>query len=557
MKRVRFLLSLIDSRLRWRICTAVLAGYLGHMCAMVSVLFALLGVASVIDGSFSISVTLCLVISVSSGIIRGGFGYLEQYMNHYVAFCLLRNARSRVFRVLDRLGPFRIESDRTGNLISTITADIETLEVFYAHTISPIAIAILVSITAFLTAGFLSSFLLSAVYIVGFIIVGALIPAALYPLVKEKGRAYREELADFTSEYIEDLEGAREIVFSGTEKQRKSRVDQLGKRMSDTLISSRDRSSISSRVTGFCIALVTLGITCLAISLHQSGGLLLGQAIVGTGVLISSFAPAVSLSNLPVNLTNTFASAQRVSDLIDEREKVQEMRDGKRVEGFSGAELDECTFSYVSGTRVLDGFTADIPETGVTALTGPSGEGKSTVLRLIMRHMDPDSGEVSLSGVNLKELDTGELRSRVASMTQTTHLFSESIRNNLLEADPEASEEDMWEALKAASIDSFVRSLDEGLDTVINSDDTGLSTGQRQRIGLARVLLRKPDLLLLDEPTSNVDAFTEERMIETISAYGKDHSVVVVAHRSAVVQSADRVLEMKDGKIENKTMSDR
>lgn len=557
MKRVRFLLSLIDSRLRWRICAAVLAGYLGHMCAMVSVLFALLGVASVIDGSFALSLTLCLVISVSSGIIRGGFGYLEQYMNHYVAFCLLRNARSRVFRALDRLGPFRIESDRTGNLISTITADIETLEVFYAHTISPIAIAILVSITAFLTAGFLSSFLLSAVYIVGFIIVGALIPAALYPLVKEKGRAYREELADFTSEYIEDLEGAREIVFSGTEKERKSRVDQLGKRMSYTLISSRDRSSISSRFTGFCIALVTLGITCLAISLHQSGDLLLGKAIVGTGVLISSFAPAVSLSNLPVNLTNTFASAQRVSDLIDEREKVQEMRDGKRVEGFSGAELDGCTFSYVPGTRVLDGFTADIPKTGVTALTGPSGEGKSTVLRLIMRHMDPDSGEVSLSGVNLKELDTGELRSRVASMTQTTHLFRESIRENLLEADPTASEEDMWEALKAASVDSFVRSLDEGLDTVINSDDTGLSTGQRQRIGLARVLLRKPDLLLLDEPTSNVDAFTEERMIETIAAYGKDHSVVVVAHRSAVVQSADRVLEMKDGRIENQSVSDR
>lgn len=557
MKRVRFLLSLIDSRLRWRIDAAVLAGYLGHMCAMVSVLFALLGIASVIDGSFSLSLTLCLVISVSSGIIRGGFGYLEQYMNHYVAFCLLRNARSRVFRALDRLGPFRIESDRTGNLISTITADIETLEVFYAHTISPIAIAILVSITAFLVAGFLSSFLLSAVYIVGFIIVGALIPAALYPLVKEKGRAYREELADFTSEYIEDLEGAREIVFSGTEKQRKSRVDQLGKRMSDTLMSSRDRSSISSRVTGFCIALVTLAITCLAISLYQSGDLLLGQAIVGTGVLISSFAPAVSLSNLPVNLTNTFASAQRVSDLIDEREKVQEMRDGKRVEGFSGAELDECAFSYVPGTRVLDGFTADIPETGVTALTGPSGEGKSTVLRLIMRHMDPDSGEVTLSGLNLKELDTGELRSRVASMTQTTHLFRESIRDNLQEADPAASEEDMWEALKAASVDSFVRSLEEGLDTVINSDDTGLSTGQRQRIGLARVLLRKPDLLLLDEPTSNVDAFTEERMIETIAAYGKDHSVVVVAHRSAVVQSADRVLEMKDGKIENQPVSDK
>ena len=531
------------------IALAVLFGIVGHLCATFIPVLAVaagLSAAGVIAHPFGLTLTSVIVVLVAMSIVRGVLHYIEQTCNHYIAFKLLASIRDRVFASLRRLAPAKLAGADKGSLISTITADVELLEVFYAHTISPICIAVGTSIVMIVFMGSLHP-LFGLVGLVAYLVVGALVPVLLSRLTGDTGRRCRELAGDLSGFVLDSLRGLREARQFGAGGRRLEELDSRSRELVRVQGLLNDRSSDGNAITSGLILLFGLGQLVLGALLFQAGSVGAGAVVLATVSILSSFGPTTALAALGVTLQGTIASGARVLAVLDEEPVVPEQDGGCDVE-FYGAAAEHVSFSY-GGEQILSDVSAEVPANGIVGITGRSGSGKSTLCRLLMRFWDVDEGRVALSGKDVRDINTSSLREAEALVEQDTHLFHDSILDNLLLARPDATREQVEEACKAASVHDFIMSLPQGYDTMVGELGDTLSGGERQRLGLARAFLHGAPFLLLDEPTSNLDSLNEGAILRSLGEQRASRTVLLISHRASTMGIADEVIEMRSGRV--------
>ena len=526
---------------------AVIMGVAGHFCATFITIFGgfgilrALGLASPV-GTVGAAFACILVFALLRGVLR----YAEQASNHYIAFKLLALIRDKVFGALRRLTPAKLEGRDRGDLISLITADIEALEVFYAHTISPICIAVICVIGM---TGFVASYhiLPALVLLAGYLLVGAALPVWSAKRGDRAAREYRQALADTNSYVLESLRGLKDTLQYQDTPARAEGIADCSETLGEKQKALKYREGLTVAVTNTLILLTVLAVLGVSLSLYQSGQMGAEGVLVCTLSALSSFGPVVALANLGASLTQVFASADRVLDLLDEEPVTADVTDGADT-AFAGAEAQNVSFSYAD-EEVLHDLSLTIPEKKIVGITGRSGSGKSTFLRLLMRFWDVQDGSVSVDGTDVRKIPTKHLRDMESYVTQETHLFHDSIANNIAIAKPGASREEIMEAAKKASIHDFIMTLPKGYDTEVGELGDTLSGGEKQRIGIARAFLHECPLILLDEPTSNLDSLNEGIILKSLKESAKKKTVVLVSHRVSTMNVADVVYEMENGRI--------
>lgn len=525
---------------------AVILGVTGFLCAIqITVAGSLtLLTAAGIDGGLAVK-TGCILIIVFAT-LRGFLHYGEQACNHYIAFKLLAIIRDKVFKALRRLSPAKLEGKDKGNLISLITSDIELLEVFYAHTISPTCIAILTSLVMLIFIG-RYSVILSLIALLGYITVGCVIPMLSSKVNKNIGMTYRERSGALSSFVLDSMRGLLETLrYSAADK----RLEETDKRTDELNSIQKKLKTIeghTSSVTDITIIFFSLAMLLSGIALYQKGSIGIDGLIVCTVSMMSSFGPVAALSSLAGNLTHTLASGERVLSLLDEAPAVAENTDGKEVK-FDGMECKNVGFSY-DDEAILENFNMTIPRNRIISVTGPSGSGKSTALKLMMRFWDVKSGEIKMSDVNVKDIKTSSLRSNQSLVSQETQLFNDTIENNIKIADYSATRQQVEQAAEKASIHDFIMTLPKGYDTNVGELGDLLSDGEKQRIGLARAFLSSADMIMLDEPTSNLDSLNEGNVLRAIEQSKQGKSIVLVSHRKSTAKIADEAYTVYRGRI--------
>ena len=535
---------------------AILLGTLGYLCAIFltilasqAVLFGLSANLAMTGFLAKIPTKTIFILLVVLAVMRGVLHYVEQYCNHFIAFKLLAIIRHKVFAALRKLCPAKLEGREKGNLISIITTDIELLEVFYAHTISPIAIAIL---TSLLMVVFLCQYhsAIGALALAAYLIVGVCIPLWNGKRGGNSGMEFRTEFGDLNSFVLDSLRGLDETIQYGQGAERETEMRQRSEKLSG-LQKRLSRLEGSQRsVTNLAILAASFGMFFLTLYLYQQGQIGFDGVLIGTVSMMGSFGPVVALSGLSNNLNQTLASGERVLSLLEEQPLVEEIpgEETSGPEAFSGAAAEHVTFGYEDET-ILKDYSMQLVPGKITGIHGASGSGKSTLLKLLMRFWDVDAGTVLVDGENVRKMPTKHLRDLESYVTQETHLFHDSIAANIAIGKPGASREEIIEAAKKASIHDFILTLPEGYDTEVGELGDTLSGGQKQRIGIARAFLHDAPLLLLDEPTSNLDSLNEGIILKSLKESAQKKTVVLVSHRVSTMSVADTVYEVENGRI--------
>lgn len=521
-------------------CVAVLLGVLGYLCAIFLTVFAGYGV---LRGAKPGSLAIVLV---GMAVLRGLLHYGEQYCNHFIAFKLLAIIRHKVFAALRRLCPAKLEGRDKGNLISIITSDIELLEVFYAHTISPIVIGVLTSLIMVLFIGQCSA-AAGVMALAGYLVVGAVVPLWNGRLGAKEGMEFREAFGDLNSFLLDSLRGLDETIQYGRGTERKRQMDERSDALGQ-LQRRLNRQEASQRsCTNLVILLFSFAMLFYMLGAFGKGTVNFEQAVIATIAMMGSFGPVVALSNLSNNLHQTLASGERVLSLLEEVPQVEEVT-GKETTGFNGAELRHVDFSYEE-EQILKDYSLVFPKGRIIGIHGASGSGKSTMLKLLMRFWDVTGGVAAVSGRDIRAVNTSDLRNMEAYVTQETCLFHDSIANNIAIGRPGAEREEIMEAAKKASIHEFIMTLPKGYDTEVGELGDTLSGGEKQRIGIARAFLHDAPFVLLDEPTSNLDSLNEGIILKSIKETCQDKTVVLVSHRQSTMGLADVIYEMKKERV--------
>ena len=549
---------------------AIILGTLGYLCAIFLTILAgqvivhglLTGVAGMIVPVEKMwlvftPVKKIITVMIVIAVLRGILHYVEQYCNHFIAFKLLAIIRHKVFAALRKLCPAKLEGRDKGNLISIITTDIELLEVFYAHTISPIAIATLTSIIMVIFIGryhWLAGLLALAAYL----IVGAAIPMWNGKRGSQKGMEFRTSFGELNSFVLDSLRGLDETIQYGQGEKRKEQMSKQSKNLAGMQEDLSKMEGSQRSFTNMVILLASFGMLALTIWLYAKGEMGFEGILTCTIAMMGSFGPVVALSSLSNNLNQTLASGERVLSLLEETPLVEEIPgdvDTEESTGhtFTGAKAENVTFAYkVSETEtdtILDHYSLTLQPGQITGIHGASGSGKSTLLKLLMRFWDVQEGSVSVDGADVREIPTKHLRDMESYVTQETHLFHDSIANNIAIAKPGATREEIMEAAKKASIHDFIMTLPKGYDTEVGELGDTLSGGEKQRIGIARAFLHDAELILLDEPTSNLDSLNEGIILKSLKESAEKKTVVLVSHRVSTMNVADVVYEMENGRI--------
>lgn len=520
---------------------AVAMGLIGHLCASFITVFGGYAILHVLHPEWSWNLTALFVAVLMFALLRGFLRYAEQACNHFIAFKLLALIRDKVFGALRRLCPAKLDGKDKGNLISIITSDIELLEVFYAHTISPICIAVLFS---FVMISFIGSYhaALGGVALIAYVTVGALIPFVTSRLSGDDGVRFRTKSGQLSGFVLDSLRGLSETIQYGQGKRRMEEIDRRTEQLSKDEEHMKRIVGRNTAVTNTVILMFDLAMLFLSAKLVGFEG-----CLIVTFALMSSFGPVVALASLGATLQNTFAAGGRVLDILDECPVVEEIT-GKEEVDFHGAEVKNVTFAYGEET-ILEDVSVTIPENKIIGINGRSGSGKSTLLKLLMRFWQVRQGAVKVSGRNVEEINTSNLRDMESFVTQETHLFHDSIRNNLRIAKLNASDEEIITACRKASVHDFIMSLPKGYDTEVGELGDTLSGGERQRLGLARAFLHDAPFLLLDEPTSNLDSLNEAVILKSLHEACADKSVVLVSHRKSTMGIADTVYSVEHGRM--------
>ncbi len=527
---------------------AVINGSVGHLIAIFIPLLGSIGVAKMLGASVYISYPMIFALIIVFGLLRGVLKYIEQYSNHYIAFKILATIRNKIFAKLRVLCPAKLETKQKGNIISMITADIETIEVFYAHTMSPIGIAFIVSVAMSLFIGFVVSWYMAIVAICVYIILGCIMPVVSSKSLGGEGVVYRDKFSRFNGYFMDSIKGSRDIVLHGKGADTKNIIATVSSELADVSSQIKYKISIIEAVTGLLISLSVLAMLGTGISLVFAGVLSPAIMLVGVVALMSSLGPVLALSALPNGLNQTFASGERVLSLLEEKPIVVDIEQGENFE-FESLELVDVNFSYNDKTAILSGINISVNKGEIVAIKGKSGCGKSTILKLLLHFWESGSGSIMYNGININNIQTSSLKSNVVMVSQSTYIFDDSIVSNMRIAKSDATFDEIVKACKSASLHDLIMSLSDGYDTRIGASGVGLSAGETQRLGLARALLSDCRLILLDEPTSNVDAINEGVILNALRKNIENKTVILVSHRDSTLSIADRIYYMKDGRI--------
>ena len=530
---------------------AIILGTAGYLCAIfLSILAGQVIVHGLIAGGAG-SVKTIITVMIIIAVLRGILHYAEQYCNHFIAFKLLAIIRHKVFAALRKLCPAKLEGRDKGNLISIITTDIELLEVFYAHTISPIAIATLTSLVMVVFIGryhWMAGLLALAAYL----IVGVVIPMWNGRRGSQMGMEFRTNFGELNSFVLDSLRGLDETIQYDQGEKRKEQMSERSRSLAGMQEKLSKMEGAQRSFTNLVILLASFGMLALTVWLYEKGEIGFEGILICTIAMMGSFGPVVALSSLSNNLNQTLASGERVLSLLEETPMVEEIPEDMHIktvsENFSGAEAKNVTFAYENET-ILDDYSLKLEPGKITGIHGASGSGKSTLLKLLMRFWDVNQGRVSVDGEDVRKIPTRYLRDMESYVTQETHLFHDSIANNIAVGSPGASREAIIEAAKKASIHDFIMELPKGYDTEVGELGDTLSGGEKQRIGIARAFLHDSPLILMDEPTSNLDSLNEGIILKSLREASEKKTVVLVSHRKSTMNIVDTVFEMKDGRI--------
>ncbi len=527
---------------------AVINGSLGFLCAMGVTLFGAVGVAKALGEAVNMSYGFIAAMAVGCGVLRGGLRYIEQYSNHYIAFRLLAVLRDKIFGALRRLCPAKLESKQKGSIIAMITSDIETLEVFYAHTISPICIATVVSLCVFLFVGFVSDFMLALVALMGYITVGIVIPLISSHALKTSGVRYRSEFSSFNAYFLDSIKGIKDIVLNNAGKEREAEVNRRSDKLLDETKKMKRDTAKASAATELAVSLFIFAALAVGTVLVINGALSPGRMIIGVVAVFGSFGPVIAISALPGNLTQTFASGDRVLNLLQEEPAVTPVKNGVRFE-YDNLKVTDLSFSYDGEAKILSDICMYAKKGEIIGIIGESGCGKSTFLKLLLRFWQKSGGNIEYNGTDIDRVDSDSLLANVTMVSQTTYLFDDTIEQNLRIANPNATRQQLEEACKLASIYDFIAALPDGFQTGAGTLGDNLSAGEKQRIGLARAFLRGSELILLDEPTSNVDSINEGIILKSLKAQKNKKSIIIVSHRESTMSIADRIYRVREGRM--------
>ena len=574
---------------------AIILGTAGYLCAIFLTILAgqviVHGVIAGGAGSIKTIITVMIIIAVLRGILH----YAEQYCNHFIAFKLLAIIRHKVFAALRKLCPAKLEGRDKGNLISIITTDIELLEVFYAHTISPIAIATLTSLVMVIFIG-RYHWLAGILALIAYLIVGVVIPMWNGRRGSQMGMEFRTNFGELNSFVLDSLRGLDETIQYDQGEKRKEQMSERSRSLAGMQEKLSKMEGTQRSFTNLVILLASFGMLALTVWLYGKGEIGFEGILTCTIAMMGSFGPVVALSSLSNNLNQTLASGERVLSLLEETPMVEEIsgnvdirtdsdneisstsivsentdndirnqnnspekekyilrgiltgRAKNSVNVFSGAEAQHVTFAYENET-ILDDYSLKLEPGKITGIHGASGSGKSTLLKLLMRFWDVNQGSVSVDDEDIRKIQTRHLRDMESYVTQETHLFHDSIANNIAVGSPGASREAIIEAAKKASIHDFIMKLPKGYDTEVGELGDTLSGGEKQRIGIARAFLHDSPLILMDEPTSNLDSLNEGIILKSLREASEKKTVILVSHRKSTMNIVDTVFEMKDGRI--------
>lgn len=520
---------------------AIAMGLLGNLCATFITVFGGYAILNVLHPEWSMSLGWVFAAVLLFALARGFLRYAEQSCNHFIAFKLLALIRDKVFGALRRLCPAKLEGKDKGDLISVITSDIELLEVFYAHTISPICIAFLFCLMMVLFIGRIHT-ALGVLALSAYAVVGIVIPLVTSKRSGDDGIQFRSSAGKLSAFVLDSLRGLPETVQYGQGQKRLAEMDAQTDALSQT-------EAHMKRTAGKNTAAVNTTILLFDLAMLFSSAKLAGfeGCLIATLAMMSSFGPVVSLAALGATLQNTFAAGNRVLDILDESPVAPDVTGKANVE-FHGAAAENVSFSY-GGEKILEDLSLNIPEGKVIGITGRSGSGKSTLLKLFMRFWPVTEGKVTVSGKSVDEINTENLRDMESFVTQQTHLFHDSIRKNLCIAKLDATEEEIIAACKKASVHDFIMGLPKGYDTEVGELGDTLSGGERQRLGLARAFLHNAPFLLLDEPTSNLDSLNEAVILKALQTECQDKTVILVSHRKSTMGIADTVYSVEHGRL--------
>ena len=536
----------------------ILLGVLGFLCAIFLTIIGGYGILKglgVVEGmaasgkvtfwflsSWQYLFTLLLVMAVARGILHYG----EQYCNHYIAFRVLAIIRHKVFSVLRKLCPAKLEGKEKGNLITIITSDIELLEVFFAHTISPIAIAFLTSMMVILFIG-QQHWLAGLLALFAYGIVGIILPIWNEKRSYGTGIKFRNEVGKLNDFVLNSMYGLDEIQQYNQGTIQQTIMDQKSIQLSENQKKLSSFEGSQKAVTNLIIQIFSWGMFFMMLWLYQTGNVDFSQVLIATLAMMSSFGPTIALSSLSNNLNQTLACGERVLSLLEEKPVIEEVSGRKPID-FEGAEVEKVYFSYEKD-MILQNISMQIPKGKVLGIHGVSGSGKSTLLKLLMRFWDVNQGSIYISHKNIKEINTDDLRHFSSYVTQDTMMFRDTIAENIKIAKQKATMEEVKNAAKKASIHDFIMSLPDGYETNVAELGDSLSDGEKQRIGLARAFLQDGDLILLDEPTSNLDILNEGIILKSLSEAKTGKTIVLVSHRSSTMSLADELYEMRNGRV--------
>ena len=550
----------------------ILMGILGFLAAIGITVVGAIGILNQlgfqITPLFSNLKTVFITLTIFA-IMRGILRYLEQSSGHYIAFKLLAFVRDKVFKALRRLAPSKLDSKDNGQLIALITSDIELLEVFYAHTISPIIIAIITCIVMLSMIGYYS-LPMAVVALTAYLTIGYMIPYLTAKSSRNHGRIYREKVGDLNQYFLESLRGMREIILFNQGQSRHDEIQRKSILADKSTEQIKAHEGITKAITETAILSFSTLMLFVGIILCQKGSLTFEGFFISLICLMSSYGPVVALSNLSNNLLQTLASGERVLDLLEEVPVVSEITNGKGITA-TDIKVENLSFSYktlkkqscsvisntphtlskelpLEDTRILKDLSFEFKKGQIIGISGKSGCGKSTLLKLIMHFYEVQNGSISISNTNLNEINTSSLRQNIAYVTQDTYLFDSTLEENLRIAKRNATMQQLIEACKKANLYGFIQSLPNGFQSKVGELGDSLSGGERQRLGIARAFLHDSPIILLDEPTSNLDSLNESMILNALKAHSQDKIIIIVSHRQSTLSIADKIYSLKEGR---------
>lgn len=548
LKIMAKLISLVGD-MAYVIVLAVINGSVGHILASFIPILGAMGIAKFLGAAVNVSYAVLFALIIGFGLLRGALKYAEQYSNHYIAFKLLAELRDKIFSKLRVLCPAKLETKQKGGIISMITADIETIEVFYAHTISPVCIAFFVLLSVFLFIGFVVSWIMAAFAAVSYVVIGVLLPYISSRFVSVPGKQYRAKFTKFNGYFMDAIKGGKEIVMHGGESARIQTVNAYSNELLSSTKKLREKSTAFQAVTAFTVVALNLIMLVIGILLSVNGMLPVSLMLVGVVALMSSYGPVLAVNALPNNLSQTFASGDRLLNLLEEEPAVTDVENEADFK-FENLKTENLTFSYDKKNKVLDGVNIEVNKNEIVGIMGESGCGKSTLLKMLLRFWEKDGGEILYNGVDIDKINTASLKNNVTMVSQSTYIFDGSIKDNILIAKENASDKEIESACAKAGIHEFISQLKNGYNTKIGASGVSFSAGETQRVGLARAFLSDAKLILLDEPTSNVDAINEGIILKSLVMNKSGRAIVLVSHRESTMSIADRVYRFSNGKAE-------